>query len=146
MNVTADGTAGPNLFVASSGNVGIGTTGPGTKLQVKTEDSATNSITDILSLIHTTTGTQAAGFGSGIGFQNERASDGILITDAGRIAAVTESTDGLNGLAFYTRPSAGLAEKMRIQYDGNVGIGTTTPANALVINGADNSQLNITRS
>ncbi|MCH9047475.1 MAG: hypothetical protein IH836_00805, partial [Proteobacteria bacterium] len=34
LNVTADGTAGPNLFVASDGNVGIGTTSPGMKLVV----------------------------------------------------------------------------------------------------------------
>jgi hypothetical protein len=34
LNVTADGSAGPNLFVESSGNVGIGTATPGMKLEV----------------------------------------------------------------------------------------------------------------
>lgn len=34
LNVTADGTAGPNLFVASNGNVGIGTHDPQSELVV----------------------------------------------------------------------------------------------------------------
>ena len=62
---------------------------------------------------------------------------------AGRIASVTENPNGaFTGMAFYTFTQSGspdLAEKMRIRYDGSVGIGEASPTTAkLVVNGNTN--------
>lgn len=54
----------------------------------------------------------------------------------GRIGAlVTSSTTGATtgDLQFFSRPTSGLTERMRITGDGNVGIGTTSPQQALTV-------------
>ena len=63
--------------------------------------------------------------------------------------AVTETTDANAGgdsgghLQFYTKPEAGaIAERMRIQSDGNVGIGTTNPSRKFEVFG-DTSSYNV---
>ena len=45
------------------------------------------------------------------------------------IAAISGGSDYMASLAFITRPNGAVAvERMRIQYDGNVGIGSATPS------------------
>ena len=50
------------------------------------------------------------------------------------IAAISGGSDYMASLAFITRPNGAVAvERMRIQHDGNVGIGSTAPGHPLVV-------------
>lgn len=50
----------------SSGNIGIGVVAPSTKLHVVKTDSGTNAVVDSATISHYTSGTPAAGYGTGI--------------------------------------------------------------------------------
>lgn len=52
-----DGVLNDRMTITSAGLVGIGTTGPGTMLEVAANDATNNDITNLLTLTHTTTGT-----------------------------------------------------------------------------------------
>ncbi len=111
------GTGGISVAVASSGNVGIGTTSP----------------QGILSISHS----QFDGSGSGdygIYFQNN------LSGGFGHAAIYSEGVSGYNGsLVFATDGDSTInynaTEKMRITSAGNVGIGTTSPGAKLDVSG-----------
>lgn len=57
------------LTIKSSGNVGIGTTGPVTLIHGVKTDAVTNTITNILTFDHASSSAPAAGFGGGINLQ-----------------------------------------------------------------------------
>ena len=133
------------LEIASSGNIGIGTTGPTALLEVK-KDNATiydatsdsgqdnNTATVLVSNDNVTTNTF-----SQIAFHNKGSNRGIS-----RIVSIgvgSASTD----LAFVTENNNTKAEKMRITSAGNVGIGTTSPNYALDIEKDTGSLLNLYR-
>src|SRR3989339_515361 len=115
-----------NIYQGASGNIGIGTTGPTSKLGVK--DTATDgALTSTLRLWQ-----EGSGSGTGasieLGFADNSlssASIGGFYDGAGR------------GLSFNTALSGvALSEKMRITSAGYVGIGTTTPQQKLHVNGS----------
>jgi len=104
-------------------NVGIGTATPLTRLQV-------SSSTDTNLLVLENTNTLNTGTNLGLLFRN-----GLYYT--GIIRTVGTGTV-YSRLGFYTFASAdpnGLIERMSITDDGNIGIGTSTPAAKLDING-----------
>ncbi|NLH78231.1 MAG: hypothetical protein GX465_14460 [Acidobacteria bacterium] len=73
------------------GNVGIGTVTPGTLLDLNSADAATNTVTNSLTIRHSSSGTPAAGFGAGLIFGLE--SSTTENQRAARIQAIwTEST------------------------------------------------------
>ena len=122
--VTVDGDE--HMRISSNGNVGIGTASPLTKLDVHGTVSLNTS------------GAAAKGlwFGSGIealGYMgaSDYAVNGLTPTDFG-ISTATNGVDFTGALAF----GIGATEKMRIDSNGNVGIGTTTPSGKLEIGGA----------
>ena len=131
-------STGTNIIYTTSDDVGIGTDDPLTTIHIK------NTTTfDLLSteagqdnIFLESTGTEGVGaVGASIGFSR--------VNSAGRKAAIalvqTDTDADRGGLAFYTHPSAGggnpLAEAMRIDHIGNVGIGTTSPQSLLAVNG-----------
>ena len=115
------------------GKLGIGTDSPENKLHVQQSGLFTG--------IHNTAGIRIKSDGaSAIGNYH-----GTLALSKGTgsvaISAVQEATDGdVMGMAFFTHPSAtggdAATEQMRIDQNGNVGIGTTNPNAKLAVRGS----------
>jgi hypothetical protein len=156
-STTADGASIPTerMRINSSGNVGIGTSSPGSKLEV--EGNSTDSRVHISNT--SSGGTAFDGSGSGLlltaGAMNSTSKftpaiqfgsiDGSFTTTNPKVLAAingvasqsyTTDTAGAMELAFYTTPlnqSTGndVQERLRIDRDGNVGIGTNNPQHVL---------------
>jgi hypothetical protein len=109
-------TAGSSYF--NGGNVGIGTSSPASKLDVRDSISASTSLDPtLLTLRNDSDG------GAAIDFKND-------VNGNSRIASKVNSTGGgtnETSLVFSTSNSGVLAEAMRIDSSGNVGIGTSSP-------------------
>jgi hypothetical protein len=143
------GTAGTErMRIDSSGNVGIGVTSTSSKLEVYgsvvntmsnagAEDAATVTITN--------------GDVSGIGriaktlYQIGNLS---LASISGIYTAFNGSNDIGGALAFSTQSTAsgGVLERMRIDKDGNVGIGTSSPERKFVVSEGSTGQIGAFRS
>jgi len=123
-----DGTD-TNDAVYTTGNVGIGTTSPNSRLEVSdtfpvlrlTNESVTSTIGDVVSSIE---------------FYNSDTSGNYPAVGAA-IKSINESTFGnANALGFFTNSdSASETEYMRITSSGLVGIGTTSPSEKLHVSG-----------
>jgi hypothetical protein len=125
---------GPNFnlssakfVVTTSGNVGIGTTAPDNILDVS--KSTSGGVGGIAQITNPATGT--AGNAVELRFAPSAA-------HGSRYASIQGiDLDGNNkiNLAFLTGAGASITEKMRIDQNGNVGIGSTAPGYPLTING-----------
>ena len=118
----------PHMTILSDGNVGIGTTNPSGLFHLKGDTNNNgaelflqvnnNNTTDTLGAIH---------FGNNIN---------------STLTEVLSGTSGANDSSFLTLSTSNggdLAERMRIDSDGNVGIGTTNPSAKTVIKSGVNS-------
>ncbi len=117
--------------IESSGNVGIGTTNPSEKLEVF------NSITTpgIISLKSIRNDAQWVDVGRLIAKQAD--------TEVARIAMPRAGGSRTGFLTFWTKETndSPLKESMRIDYKGNVGIGTTSPSSMLTVIGNSGIEL-----
>ena len=124
----SDGTPNPALSVDAAGNVGIGTTAPGADLHIA---SATNGDEQKIKMsFEATTAGKMSSIMLGAGNVNVFKS---------KIAHVREGRYGVGRLGFFTSPTDtgeedSTVERMSIDRNGNVGIGTTSPTEALDIN------------
>jgi hypothetical protein len=132
-------TAGGNLVLQrDAGNVGIGAPSPNTQLQLS-RASAGNVLQDQLYLDNSRVyGSGAGNFGSALAFttsenQTIAPSSRVLGRIGARVNNEGTSTEG--NLVFETREGGAVTEKMRILYNGNVGIGSTGPNGKLHVNG-----------
>jgi len=110
-----------SLYINPSGNVGIGTIAPTTKLDIQTAVGFNRGL-----LIGPKTSTD--GDGGYIEFTSSSV-DGF----GAQIGGLREGGAGINSLVFRTGGNT-QTERMRITNAGNVGIGTTTPAAKLSVN------------
>lgn len=119
------------ITATTSGNVGIGTTSPASKLHIAQSTSTVNELYI----------TQQKTYGTGTG-TSERAAIVLGISESGiafsdrKFAVIetgteSESSSANSFLAISTRVGGGVNERMRITSGGNVGIGTTAPNNKL---------------
>jgi hypothetical protein len=108
------------------GNVGIGTTGPSEKLTVY---GTANSQPGVLSLESSREDGQNVEVG--------RLSAKNSMGEISRISLLRGDGSYTGQIAFYTRPTneSALIEGMRLDKNGNLGIGTTNPTHKLAVNG-----------
>jgi hypothetical protein len=124
------------MRINSSGNVGIGTDSPAYKTSVfQSGDYNGSEILLDLSIKDTVGGSYNGGTGAGISFSSSHWSVSPTEKVMGAIyGANTDGGSAANGyLSLRTRSSDVVTERMRITSTGNVGIGTTNPANGKLV-------------
>ena len=119
------GAADSNGLIVEKGNVGIGTTGPNSKLHIGLDTGG-----------HSSYITFGKGYDSASGFQWQRAGvlDASIYYDASEhLLFETDMTNAIAGGDFVFKSNA--AELLTIKTGGNVGIGTTAPGAKLEVAG-----------
>lgn len=92
-------------------------------------DSATNTVSNAATLAHTTSGTAASGFGTGLAFQSENDA-GTLVSGTVLQSIETDPTGGLEFFDFAIRSIVGgsLTEVARFTSAFELGVGIANPA------------------
>ena len=117
---------GDSYFVG--GNVGIGVTGPGSKLEVTGDVTKTVSISQTRTTTSTSLATMRSFYSFGITQFRGGVDKGLYMSNV---------TDNLPGIQVVDSSDA--AGPLSIQpYGGNVGIGTTAPTGSLTVESAGN--------
>lgn len=106
-------------------------------VNVAIDNAVTNTVTDIISVDHSSSGTPAASFGTGLLFNGE--SSTTASQNMARVQAIwTTATHAsrASALQFQTLTAAGsLTTQVTIDGSGQVGIGVTSPSQKLEIGG-----------
>ena len=126
-----------------SGNVGIGTTSPDSKLEI--EDSGTLGVNkDVLSITNKIPSSATINTTVGMNFNLQQSSNAAITYGAIRVGEHLGTGSIKGSMRFMVQNYSGgfsLEEKMRIESDGNVGIGATFPGSKLEVAGDTPSAL-----
>ena len=140
------------LRITSDGKLGLGTSAPGTNLEIRKDTASTfyDTTIDTTILLSGTPGAGSGNFGGSIGFSRL---DSVSRINAAIAIKQTSADADQCGLSFFTHPAtttgASLVEQLSITHAGNVGIGTTAPTAALAFgnvvdtNGYDVSRIRL---
>ena len=126
------GTVAERMRIDPTGNVGIGTNNPLARLDVKAPSSDIAGQIIVGGLIDT--GTDDVAFGV-LNFANINAANTQLNDILASISGEKTDSSNRGELVFSTSNDAAPAERMRIDKDGNVGIGETNPTAPLQVVG-----------
>lgn len=130
------------MRIKSDGKVGIGTNNPQKKLVISETTNATIRINS------TKNGSWTAeeGLGHLEFFGNDTSGEGAAVK--AKISATSKDTFGtaFNMTFGTTDGTSGISERMRIRYDGNVGIGTNNPLSKLQVEHNDFARLDLNLS
>lgn len=120
------------MTLDASGNLGVGTTSPGARLQVLGPVGSLNDSGGTLRLETDAVGTDVLGaLGAGMVFAQRWQNASAIVRVAGIYGVKGAGTGNFGGaMAFYTQASgsgADMSERMRLDASGNLGVGTTSP-------------------
>jgi hypothetical protein len=127
--VTVETSGAERLRVDSSGNVGIGTSSPGFRLDSQVSSTSTNDQQVALRLKSTTTADMINGFGVNTLYSIQDSSGANF--NIAQLRAVRDGADDSGAFVFAPYSTGAASERMRITSAGNVGIGTSSPVTAL---------------
>ena len=122
---TAGGTIGDSQIFDNGTNVGIGTTSPTTVLDVQGNYSFNTGTARPLKIAVNSITTTVADFGTGMVFGLKIGSGSV--EDVAYIDVINTETFRSGEISFKVSQGSSPVEAMRINYVGNVGIGTTSP-------------------
>jgi hypothetical protein len=125
------------MVINGSGDVGIGTTNPENRLEV--EDSGTlGANKDVLSITNKLTSSPSVDTTVGMNFNLQQSNNNAITYGAIRVGEHSGTGSIKGSMRFMVQDYSGgfnLAERMRIESDGNVGIGTDNPSQKLEVSG-----------
>jgi hypothetical protein len=112
------------MRISDTGNVGIGTTSPSSQLTVGANPPAAGAIA-------------AVGANGGISLAlSDNVNNSLYVRHVGGGSGAILGTDAGGAMRFATGGNTATEERMRISSTGDVGIGTTSPAAKLDVNGS----------
>ncbi|SHN30283.1 hypothetical protein [Mucilaginibacter sp. OK098] len=125
------------MVIDNSGNVGIGTTSPASKLAVATT-SANNSIDQTIAIIQSS---GLAAFGGYVGQRvaSSNTRQGLIVSGSASLTLQAQAYN-MDFIMGAVTPTDDTNLRMRILANGNVGIGTSAPDQLLTVNGTIHSK------
>ena len=123
--------------ITSDGKVGVGTVGPGTLLEIKSDGTAANEARFTINEKY-----NASDTGFGIDFKRTYDLGGDA-QDAGYIRMLRGGGTTNEGLTFGVGNRNAVFERMRITSDGKLGVGTNNPASKLHIANSSSAEIEL---